>query len=260
MSFIEITSGDNMLTYKTCPKCQIEKPAADFAKSTNRPDGLQYQCKACEKEAHAYKYMERGETLVINIPAQKKCNKCKETKPSSSFSRHNKRSDGLQNFCKTCKVSHQREKYQEPGGLDYHKKYYKNHLEITKPRRDAERAAEPWRKIVTNARHRSMRDGIPFDIDIEWGRSTYTGVCELSGLKFVVNSGNFGHRAYSPSIDRRDPNKGYTKDNCRWILMCLNAFKGSDDDATIMKVAISLVSVYSAEQFRLQQERSNDQS
>ncbi len=38
---------------KLCPTCNIEKPKSDFAKYYRTSDGLQYECKACNKETKA---------------------------------------------------------------------------------------------------------------------------------------------------------------------------------------------------------------
>lgn len=35
---------------KTCYKCKTEKPRAEFSKNKSRKDGLQTQCKECERE------------------------------------------------------------------------------------------------------------------------------------------------------------------------------------------------------------------
>jgi hypothetical protein len=45
------------------------------------------------------------------------------------------------------------------------------------------------------------------------------GVCELSGLPFTQGS---GRDPFLASIDRIDNAKGYTPDNCRMVLFCLN--------------------------------------
>ena len=34
---------------KKCNKCKVEKPLADFARNTSRPDGLHPECRVCEK-------------------------------------------------------------------------------------------------------------------------------------------------------------------------------------------------------------------
>ena len=66
----------------------------------------------------------------------------------------------------------------------------------------------------------------PSDIDYEWIMERLDrGVCEKSGEPFV-----YGHACHpgGPSIDRIDVTQpGHMKDNCRVVLWCLNAFKGT---------------------------------
>lgn len=33
---------------KVCSRCKLEKPAAEFAKSTSQKDGLHVKCRSCE--------------------------------------------------------------------------------------------------------------------------------------------------------------------------------------------------------------------
>ncbi len=79
----------------------------------------------------------------------------------------------------------------------------------------------------------------------EWARTNYTGVCVLTGLSFVVGNGDVvrrqGGHPYSPSIDKIDPAKGYTPDNCRFILWVVNKFKDTMSDDEMFVVAGALV-------------------
>lgn len=94
----------------------------------------------------------------------------------------------------------------------------------------AERWADenPKRRLASHlvASAKNGRDAGGTDIDIDWViERLERGVCEKSGLPFVY--GQPYHPA-TPSIDRIDPTQpGHMKDNCRVILWCLNAFKGS---------------------------------
>lgn len=86
-------------------------------------------------------------------------------------------------------------------------------------------------KVAINGiRSRSGLKGLQFNLDIAWAESTYTGFCSITGVAFKHGEGR--PSSYSPSVDRIDPSKGYLKENCRWVLFCVNAFKGrmTDDE------------------------------
>jgi hypothetical protein len=94
------------------------------------------------------------------------------------------------------------------------------------------RITEPWAVLLMAARSRAKKRNQPFDLTHDWARSRWTGRCEVSGLHFAIGMrGKSGH-IFAPSIDKIIPSKGYTKDNCRFVLFAVNALKhdGSDDD------------------------------
>ena len=82
------------------------------------------------------------------------------------------------------------------------------------------RAKSPF----NSAKHRSTERNYEIDIDLDWVVSRLElGKCELTGIPFIFETRLNGHRnPYSPSLDRIDSTKGYTKDNCRVILWALN--------------------------------------
>lgn len=91
---------------------------------------------------------------------------------------------------------------------------------------------------VHSAKKRCQKTGVVFDLDREWVDQTYTGFCSLTGIPFETK----GTRSpYAVSLDRIDTKKGYTKDNCRFILFGLNAFKGSGTDNDMITIAKMLV-------------------
>lgn len=78
--------------------------------------------------------------------------------------------------------------------------------------------------LLRHAKNRSEKRKIDFDLDKNWlvEKLNY-GKCELSDIEFDFSSNGLSHfNPLSPSIDRIDPNKGYTKDNCRVVLVCVN--------------------------------------
>lgn len=80
--------------------------------------------------------------------------------------------------------------------------------------------------------------GLDFDLDIDWLYARIIKGCELTKLPFNID--NRKAMPTSPSIDRINPSKGYTKDNCRLILNGLNCLKGAGDDSTMYAIAQAL--------------------
>ncbi len=79
--------------------------------------------------------------------------------------------------------------------------------------------------IVRMIRNRSKKNNIAFDLTRQWLKKRLDrGVCELTGLSFDMAGRRTPH---SPSIDKIDPSKGYTKKNCRVILWSLNQALGN---------------------------------
>jgi hypothetical protein len=48
---------------KTCSKCGEEKPLSEFGKRKDRPDGLQYHCKACKSASNSDHYKANAEKV-----------------------------------------------------------------------------------------------------------------------------------------------------------------------------------------------------
>lgn len=102
------------------------------------------------------------------------------------------------------------------------------------------RASKPYRPALYSAKARALRSGLAFELTEQWAASRWTGKCELTGADFnVLPKGTTS--AFSVSIDRIDSAKGYTQDNCRFILWSVNRFKSDYDDAIMMHIARLLV-------------------
>ncbi len=115
-------------------------------------------------------------------------------------------------------------------------------LPVKYPNQRRYRIKNPWHDLFRAARYRSKKSGLDFNLTRDWCRESWTGVCSLTGIPFDTGPKvGRGMRWNSPSLDRIDPTKGYTIGNVRWIIWSLNAMKGLADDATIMRVARSLL-------------------
>lgn len=75
------------------------------------------------------------------------------------------------------------------------------------------------------------------DLDIDWiAERVASGVCSVSGLPFVLDAACAGG-PYTPSLDRKDATKGYTKDNVRVVLLALNTAFGPWGDEEFAPIA-----------------------
>lgn len=99
------------------------------------------------------------------------------------------------------------------------KQHYKEQLQ-KKYRETKEN--EPWRLMLRNVRARAKERGLEFDLDAEFLKSIWTDTCPVLGipLKSAVHpSGGTRHSSRSkphdnsPTLDRIDSSKGYTKNN-----------------------------------------------
>lgn len=113
-----------------------------------------------------------------------------------------------------------------------------NKLKSLKKRREL----KPYMAAIYEAKSRASRNSLPFDLTHEWAQSKWTGKCELTGAAFEYPSDG-KTSPFSPSLDRIDGSKGYTQDNCRFILWAVNRFKSNYDDDTMMRIARLLVGV-----------------
>ena len=90
--------------------------------------------------------------------------------------------------------------------------------------------------LIASARVRCRHKGIHFELDgfaEELQRRIDAGRCELSGAEFDLSP---GRKATSPSLDRRDPAKGYTPENVRVICHALNAALGDWGEAGLAPI------------------------
>ena len=79
--------------------------------------------------------------------------------------------------------------------------------------------------FLNYARDRARKNGIPFELDREWlSEKLIKGTCELTGVKLErsLPTGRYKAHPFSPSIDKKDPSLGYTKENSRLVCFAIN--------------------------------------
>lgn len=130
--------------------------------------------------------------------------------------------------------------------LEIYKNYQKewNKVNYQKPNR---RAYSLWQ----SAKKASQKNNLDFDLTKEWiEQKLVDGFCEVSKLPFDFTSketgtwGSGSQNPYAPSLDKTDPNKGYTKDNVKVVVWIYNVGKQNNTHNDMMTLAKALVENY----------------
>ena len=97
----------------------------------------------------------------------------------------------------------------------------------------------PWKAAIDAAKARARALGRAYELDLEWAQATWTGRCSVTGIEFVKIDDKAN--PFSPSIDRIDSSIGYTKENSRFVIWAVNAFKRDWPEEIMMRVARALI-------------------
>lgn len=152
--------------------------------------------------------------------SSKLCYSCKLEKPLTDFYKHKNRKDGHSGQCAECTKSFSKKWYKET--IDERKRYYTNNLE----RKQKYRKKHSEERALSGIKQRAKIKNLPFDLTLE-DISIYS-VCPVFGIS--LERSTTGKQANnSPSVDRIDSTKGYTKDNIQILSNKANRMK---QDAT----------------------------
>lgn len=113
--------------------------------------------------------------------------------------------------------------------------------ESLKDDRRLQRLTNPGLYLLRKTRARAKHKGFDYDLTAEWiaERMAY---CEATGLPFSHEIGTAAlNNPWAATIDRRDPGKGYTQDNCWVVCWAYNCAKQAWNEETVMKMAQALV-------------------
>lgn len=159
----------------------------------------------------------------------RKCTKCLLTQPIENFRKRKDRNYNRITFCTEC--WHKRARIRDAIRYKDHRKQDPRH-----------RASI----LLNSSRTRAIKKGIPHDLDLEWIYARLqNGKCEVTAIPFKFdyhyqNDGQGQQRSFSPSLDRVDSSRGYTKDNTQLVVWVYNAAKGVDDHSSVVALAEAL--------------------
>jgi hypothetical protein len=152
------------------------------------------------------------------IHKSKFCSSCKQDKSIFEFTKNNASRDGLQYKCRSCDLEYQKSRRikNKDQMLDYSRTYQKNKRKVFEYR---------LQMLLNASRQRSKKKLRENTLTLEDIKNIYPedGLCPIFGTKLVF--GDAGFREDSPSIDRIDSTKGYTKDNVQIISWKANRIK-----------------------------------
>jgi len=96
---------------------------------------------------------------------------------------------------------------------------------------------------VMSAKKRARKDNLEFDISTPLMHEIWSqqeGRCAKTG----VEMGRIGDKWTSPSIDRIDSSRGYTKDNVQWVCWRYNDAKSNMTDGEFIAMCLAVAATY----------------
>lgn len=203
----KLDAKQNQLKYKDvdkiCSSCKITKTSSEFYKNSTTFDGYSTQCKVCNDISSKRTRKERYADVVVDWQALRMCTRCDEIKPTSEFRQNKWQKDGVNTWCKSCVIKY----------------------EMT--------IESQIRMMLTRAKQRAKRKDLSFDIDYDYvvdllSPSIEHPICPVLGFEMkwkTINNPDNKFKNKSPSLDRIDNTKGYTKDNVAVISFKANNMK-----------------------------------
>lgn len=93
--------------------------------------------------------------------------------------------------------------------------------------------------LYWNAKRRAKVDGLEFELTKEWIEAALNeGTCQVTGLPFSFGN---GRRPMMPSLDKKDPKLGYTKDNVQVVVWMYNAAKAEFSHNDVVRLARAII-------------------
>ena len=100
--------------------------------------------------------------------------------------------------------------------------------------------------ILHGCKRRATTKGIVYELDREWVNALWKDsgcCCMVTGIPFDLNPTDYGKNPYAPSLDRKDPSIGYTKDNTQLVVYMYNTAKGDWGHNNVLVLAEALLNV-----------------
>lgn len=180
---------------------------------------------------------------------KKVCSKCKVPKELIEFSRSKKDKYGVQSRCKIC--DNEARKQWTTNNREHTNRYSREYKRTEKSKLHERTYSKKYTStlngrvtyLLKGAKARSKRKNLPFDMDRQWLVEHLVNLkCEATGLPLSLEKDSRYYQSpYVASLDRIDPKKGYTKDNCQIVSVIYNKAKGDSPAANVLLMAQCLL-------------------
>lgn len=103
-----------------------------------------------------------------------------------------------------------------------------------------------FQEMERSARGRARRYDREYTLPAGWMKATYdaqNGCCAITNIPMHRGKGET-RAPWAPSIDRKDPSRGYTPENCHVVAYAVNVAKNQFDKTTVVMVARGLLRHY----------------
>lgn len=176
----------------------------------------------------------------------KNCIECKNNKTLENFHVNKNGSKNRNNRCKECRNFINRERHKREDVKQKHSERMKNNRKDPEYVRKINEYGKNYYKsdhgrtksLLKSAKRRSYKFDYHCDIDYYFIlEKLEKGYCEATGIVFDKNGeGDYSNHPYSPSLDRVDSKKGYTKENVRMVIWQFNLMKGEVSDEYLLSI------------------------
>lgn len=133
-------------------------------------------------------------------------------------------------------------RYKETSKLRARERRADGGLKHDKKLRDVQRLLNPVLYLLRKTRSQAKTKGFEFDLTEDWMKKNLAAdVCQATGLPFSHETGTAAfNNPWAATVDRRDPTRGYTQDNCWVVCWVYNCAKQAWTEETVMKMAQAL--------------------
>lgn len=154
--------------------------------------------------------------------------------PIEEFGNSISTKDGYSNICRCCtNKSHTNRRHRDASSMKANSKRYYEANKQSYAARKAKSLLTPRGtavKLLSQARLRALDAGLAFELTL--ADITIPTTCPVLGIPLVLGARR-DQKDYSPSIDRIDSTRGYTKDNVIIVSWRANRIKS---DATVVEL------------------------